>query len=63
MTNNTLTAVKGIRVGHATHLEGATGVTVVICPEGTVGGVDQRGGAPGTRENRLITSACIGWKL
>lgn len=53
-TNNTLTAVPGIRVGQQTHLEGATGCTVVICPPGTVGGVDQRGGAPGTREIDLL---------
>ncbi|MEO8611232.1 MAG: P1 family peptidase [Chloroflexota bacterium] len=52
--NNTLTDVPGIRVGHATHLEGATGCTVVICPPGTIGGVDQRGGAPGTRETDLL---------
>ncbi len=52
--NNTLTAIPGIRVGHATHLEGATGCTVVICPDGTVGGVDVRGGGPGTRETDLL---------
>jgi L-aminopeptidase/D-esterase-like protein len=52
--NNTLTAVRGIRVGHFTHLEGATGCTVVICPDGTMGGVDQRGGGPGTRETDLL---------
>jgi L-aminopeptidase/D-esterase-like protein len=54
MMNNTLTAVPGIRVGHATHLRGGTGCTVVLCPEGTVGGIDQRGGAPGTRETDLL---------
>lgn len=54
MSNNTLTAVPGIRVGHMTHPEGATGCTVVLCPEGAVGGVDQRGGAPGTRETDLL---------
>src|SRR5690606_42118733 len=54
MTNNTLTVVPGFRVGHATHLEGGTGCTVVLCPAGTVGGVDQRGGAPGTRETDLL---------
>lgn len=53
-SNNSLTAVPGIRVGHVTHLEGATGCTVVLCPEGTVGGVDVRGGAPGTRETDLL---------
>lgn len=51
---NSLTDVPGIRVGHATNLEAATGCTVVLCPDGTVGGVDQRGGAPGTRETDLL---------
>jgi L-aminopeptidase/D-esterase-like protein len=27
---------------------------VILCPPGTVGGVDQRGGAPGTRETDLL---------
>ena len=53
-TNNTLTAVPGIRVGNYTHLEGATGCTVVMCPKNTIGGVFQRGGAPGTRETDLL---------
>lgn len=53
-TNNTLTAVPGLRVGHATDLDAVTGCTVVICPPGTVGGVDQRGGAPGTRETDVL---------
>jgi L-aminopeptidase/D-esterase-like protein len=52
--NHTLTDVPGILVGHITHLEGATGCTVVLCPPGTVGGVDQRGGGPGTRETDLL---------
>lgn len=54
MKNNTITAIEGIRVGHATDTEGATGCTVILCPEGTIGGVDQRGGAPGTRETDLL---------
>lgn len=45
-----LTAIPGIRVGHATDAQGCTGCTVVLCPEGTVGGVDVRGSAAGTRE-------------
>lgn len=53
--NNTLTAVPGLRVGHATDDQrGLTGCTVILCPPGTVGGVDQRGGAPGTRETDLL---------
>src|SRR5215204_683225 len=54
MLTNTLVDVPGFRVGHATNLEAATGCTVVICPPGTVGGVDVRGGAPGTRETDLL---------
>jgi L-aminopeptidase/D-esterase-like protein len=49
-----LTAVPGIRVGHATDPVGLTGCTVVICKEGAAGGVDQRGSAPGTRETDLL---------
>jgi L-aminopeptidase/D-esterase-like protein len=49
-----ITAVPGIRVGHATDADGLTGCTVVLCEKGAVGGVDQRGGAPGTRETDLL---------
>ena len=49
-----ITDVPGIRVGHYTDLEHATGCTVVLCGEGAVGGVDVRGGAPGTRETDLL---------
>jgi len=49
-----ITDVPGIKVGHATDLEGLTGCTVVLCEKGAVGGVDQRGGAPGTRETDLL---------
>ena len=48
--NNTITDVEGIQVGHAHDLEALTGCTVILCKEGAIGGVDQRGGAPGTRE-------------
>jgi L-aminopeptidase/D-esterase-like protein len=54
MSNGTLTAIDGLRVGHAHDLNGPTGCTVVLCPPETVGGVDQRGGAPGTRETDLL---------
>ena len=40
--------------GHATDAIGLTGCTVVLCERGAVGGVDQRGGAPGTRETDLL---------
>lgn len=47
---NGLTAIRGIRVGHATDLEGITGCTVVLCEAGASAGVDIRGGASGTSE-------------
>lgn len=49
-----ITGVPGIRVGHAQDEEALTGCTVVICEAGATGGVDQRGGAPGTREIALL---------
>ena len=53
-TNDTLTAVPGIKVGHYTNLDAITGCTVVRCPPQTVAAVDVRGGAPGTRETDLL---------
>ncbi|WP_246115966.1 P1 family peptidase [Trebonia kvetii] len=54
---NSLTDVRGLKVGHAT-LDGdgwLTGVTVVLTPPGgATAGVDVRGGAPGTRETDLL---------
>lgn len=49
-----ITRIPGIKVGHAQNEEGLTGCTVILCPPGTIGGVDQRGGAPGTRETDLL---------
>ncbi|MBM3139095.1 MAG: P1 family peptidase [Chloroflexi bacterium] len=49
-----ITDVHGIRVGHWTDRRAATGCTVLLCPPGTVGGVDVRGAAPGTRETELL---------
>jgi len=47
---NAITDVPGILVGHAQNDQALTGCTVILCEKGAVGGVDQRGGAPGTRE-------------
>ena len=62
---NAITDVGGIRVGHYQRLDPdaslgggwARGVTVVLAPPGTVGAVDCRGGAPGTRETDLLDPA------
>ena len=51
---NSLTDVTGLLVGHYTSLSDVSGVTVVVCPNGAVAGVDVRGSAPGTRETDLL---------
>jgi L-aminopeptidase/D-esterase-like protein len=48
--NHAITDVPGFRAGHAQNFKGATGCTVILCPPGTVGGVDIRGSAAGTRQ-------------
>jgi L-aminopeptidase/D-esterase-like protein len=62
---NSITDVGGISVGHYQRLDPdaslgagwACGVTVVLTPPGSVGAVDCRGGAPGTRETDLLDPA------
>jgi L-aminopeptidase/D-esterase-like protein len=62
VTSGSITDVGGIRVGHHHRLDPdvalgsgwATGTTVVLTPPGTIGAVDGRGGAPGTRETDLL---------
>lgn len=49
-----ITDVPGIAVGHFTDPRRPTGCSVVLAPPGTVGGVDVRGAAPGTRETDLL---------
>ena len=44
----------GLKIGHATVDGFFTGCTVFLCPEGTVGSVDTRGPAPGSRETALM---------
>lgn len=56
-TRTAITDVPGILVGHAQDYDALTGCTVVICEKGAVGGVDQRGGAPGTRETDLLSTS------
>ena len=54
---NSLTDVAGIRVGHADRRADGwlSGTTVILAPDGgAVGGVDVRGGGPGTRETDVL---------
>ena len=53
-SDNAITDVRGIQVGHAQDEEALTGCTVILCRQGAVAGVDVRGGAPGTRETDLL---------
>ena len=49
-----LTSISGLHIGHAQNEEALTGCTVILCEQGAVGGIDQRGGAPGTRETDAL---------
>jgi L-aminopeptidase/D-esterase-like protein len=49
-----ISKVPGFKFGHAQDLEAFTGCTVILCDDGSIGGVDQRGGSPGTRETDLL---------
>src|SRR5215213_14856 len=57
--SSAITDVPGILVGHAHDLEALTGCTVVLTTDGAVGGVDVRGGAPGTRETDLLAPTAM----
>ena len=52
--HNAITDIPGLKVGHAQNDQALTGCTVVIYEKGAVGGIDQRGGAPGTRETDAL---------
>ncbi|MFO7191780.1 MULTISPECIES: P1 family peptidase [Thermocrispum] len=54
--HNAITDVPGVLVGHFHRMADgwATGTTVVLTPAGATGGVDARGGAPGSRETDLL---------
>lgn len=53
LTNTTITAVAGVRVGHATSARGGTGCTVLLGP--FRGACDARGLATGTRELETLS--------
>lgn len=47
---NSITDVKGLKVGHASDFKGYTGCTVILCEDGATCGIDIRGSASGTRQ-------------
>jgi L-aminopeptidase/D-esterase-like protein len=52
---SSIATVPGISVGHYTLSERPTGCTVILAANGATGGVDVRGGAPGTAETDLLS--------
>ena len=52
--NDSITAVRGVEVGHWTSAEHGTGVTVLQFPEPNVAASEVRGAAPGSRETALL---------
>jgi L-aminopeptidase/D-esterase-like protein len=58
-----ITRVAGIRVGHWTDLDAATGCTVVLCEPAAQAGVDVRGAAPATRETELLRPGSLVGKV
>jgi L-aminopeptidase/D-esterase-like protein len=54
---------EGFAVGHWTDSARRTGCTAVIAPPGAIGGVDVRGGGPGTRETDVIGPLAGGAEL
>ena len=52
--SGSITDVEGIKAGHYTDTRRPTGCSVIMAEGGAVGGVDVRGGAPGTRETDLL---------
>lgn len=49
-----LTDVSGIKLGHASDVEGGTGLSVIIPDSNNTAAVEVRGSAPGTRETDLL---------
>ncbi len=49
----------GISIGHWTDAEGRTGCTVILAPDGAVGGVDVRGAAPATLGTDALRPATL----
>ena len=52
---NLVTDVPGLSVGHAQSEHHLTGVTVLLPEKEAIAAIDQRGGAPGTRETDVLT--------
>lgn len=58
-----LTDIEGLRVGHASDLEGLTGCTAILCEHGATGGIDVRGSATGSTEWDVLSPAHVTEKI
>lgn len=54
LTSIDLTDIPGFAFGNWTDEAGGTGCTAIVAPQGAIGGVDVRGGAPASRETDLL---------
>ncbi len=50
MSNDTVTALAGVKVGHCSDMKGGTGVTVILFDEPAIGAVDTSGMATSSRQ-------------
>lgn len=58
-----LKEMEGFKIGHAQDHRAGTGCSVIISENGAAGGVDVRGGAPGTRETDLLKPGNLAEKI
>ncbi|MBQ8003013.1 MAG: P1 family peptidase [Clostridia bacterium] len=51
-----INSIPGVKIGHATDTEHATGCSVILCDNKAICGVDIRGGGPASRETELLNT-------
>lgn len=51
-----INSIPGVKIGHATDTEHATGCSVIVCDNKAICGVDIRGGGPASRETELLNT-------
>ena len=56
MQNKTLTALKGVKVGHSTHLDKLTGCTLVVFDGWYPTAYKSYGGSPGTFNTEILNN-------
>jgi L-aminopeptidase/D-esterase-like protein len=54
-----ITEFPGILIGQVEDADAATGVTVVLCPDGMAASIDVRGGGPASRDTRVLDPLAV----